>query len=84
MSSADPCACFCDGIRHMSAASAAPQIEKHLKKVSSKKKSWNELYQCVHCATYWEMTYPGAGDVCCVEPELSRLSREAAAEAYPL
>lgn len=74
--------CVCEGIRRKSGVSAEQEIEKHLEKMNSQKHSWNELYRCTHCGTYWEKSFPGAGDVCCVEPELQRLSKEAAAEAY--
>jgi len=44
--------------------------------------SWDSLYRCRVCGQYWEMNYPGAGDVCCVEPTVQKMSPASADEKY--
>ncbi len=44
--------------------------------------SWDCLYRCKVCGQYWEIAYPGAGDVCCVDSSLQKMSNAQASEKY--
>lgn len=44
--------------------------------------SWDSLYRCKVCGQYWEVSSPGAGDVCCVESFLSKITNAEAEEKY--
>ena len=50
--------------------------------VKHARESWDNLYRCKVCAQYWEVTYPGAGDVCCVDVLVQKISEAGADEKY--
>ena len=58
--------------------------EPFLEKIKDKTDSWDSLYRCQTCGQFWELTYPGAGDVCCVEPQLYKMTDLSAGEEYGL
>lgn len=75
--------CDCEKIKSLSNEPAIEMTEK-LTKIKDFPTEWKMLYQCPECQQYWELSYPAAGDVCCVEPELSKMSPEAAKSEYVL
>ena len=58
------------------------KVKMHLKKVKDAKQTWNVLHCCRVCGQYWEVSYPAAGDVCCVEPQILKLTEKEAREIY--
>ena len=62
----------------------AIQMTDKLTKIKDFPTEWKMLYQCSACKQYWELSYPAAGDVCCVEPELSKISPDSAKSDYAL
>lgn len=76
--------CHCKTTPMLSNEEAVEMAEKQLIKIKNFPDAWKMLYQCSACLQYWELSYPAAGDVCCVEPELCKLSLETAKADYHL
>lgn len=66
----------------MTTAADVKRAEAFLVFVRHARESWDSLHRCRVCGQYWEMSHPGAGDVCCVEPTLQKLSETDAVDKY--
>ena len=78
---ANNCICLKEGLL---TADAAVKALEEFRRAGENSQSWDELYQCPSCGQYWEATYPAAGEVCCVEPQLIKLSPEEAKSRYKI
>ena len=74
--------CECGKVEKLSGEEMFELSGRLLRKIKEQKTSWKELYQCTNCGQHWELSYPAAGDVCCVEPEFQRLSESDAKSEY--
>ena len=55
---------------------------RRLSRAGQTARSWDELYRCDCCGQLWDLTFPGVGNLCSVELELSRVSAGDAREKY--